>query len=266
MTFKLGRLPRDYTRRALVFEDYLDASALPPVPAGTVDRASRVTSSPMYANGPDPTAPPQIAATGIGDCEFARIGHMIQSWTAYAGEEVTIPVDNIVKAYSACTGYVLGDESTDNGATTQDTLEYWRKTGVPDSTGRVHKIGAYAAFAQPANEVTLKTAVYIAGNVAVDINIPESAQTQFGQIWEWEPSSPIEGGHAIALAKVLDPIYTGIMEYWTWGALQRATLAFNQHYIADSWFVLSEDWIQSNGDSIDGFNMAKLVADMADIS
>jgi hypothetical protein len=265
MTFKLGRLPRDISRPVPLFEDYL-TSALPVPFAGTVDRASRVTSSPMYANGPDPTAPSQIAADGIGDCEFARIGHMVQSWTAYAGEEVTIPVDNIVKAYSDCTGYILGNESTDKGATTQDTLEYWRQVGVPDATGKVHKVGAYAAYASPSNQNLLKLGVELTGNVAVDLNLPQSAETQFGSIWQWTPGSPILGGHAIALAKVLDPQFNGIYGYWCWGALQRATIAFNQHYIADSWLVLSEDWIQSNGDTIDGFNMAQLVADMASIS
>jgi len=60
----------------------------------------------------------------VGDCVFAACFHRIQEITKNAGAaEITIPDDDVLKAYSAVTGYVPGDESTDHGAEPADALK-----------------------------------------------------------------------------------------------------------------------------------------------
>lgn len=246
MAFKHGRLPRDTSRHALRLEDYVAASGLPTAPL-EVDRASKVASWPVYGNDT------------IGDCTCAAAGHMIQAWTAYAGTEVTLPQSDIITAYSAVSGYDPSTGANDNGAQLQDVCKYWQQTGVGG-----HKIAGYAALGDPTDLDLLRGVLSVFGAVYVGINCPESAQTQFGQVWEWEPSSPIDGGHAICLQQTVTD-ETGIMHFVTWGALQKATTAFVEHYVEEAWAVVSQDWVRANGTTIEGLDLAQLLADMKDV-
>lgn len=258
--FKYGRQPRDFSKPALRLEDYLSAGGLPPAPL-VVDRASKVASWPMYMNGPDPQNPP-ASLNGLGDCEIARYGHFIQAATAYAsGKMVTVPDSSILTAYEAVAGYDPQTGANDNGSTTQEALAYFQKTGLLDSSGNAHKIAGYAAFGDPTDLDLMRQILNSFGTVFVDINCPQSAQQQFGQIWEYVPGSPDEGGHAIDLQQVVTD-EDGILHFVTWGALQKATISFVEHYTADAWCVVSNDWIDANGTSIEGLNLTQLLADM----
>jgi hypothetical protein len=244
---KLGRLaPHSReTHPRLMLEDYADFSKLPKTPS-LVDRASKVTSWPMYLND------------SLGDCTCAAVGHAIQGFTAYASSEVTIPQNAVLGLYEAVGGYVPGDPSTDQGCNEQDILEYWSKTGVAG-----HKISAFAEIADCTNVAKLRQALYLFGTVYLGINCPASAQEQFskGEPWTYVRGSEIEGGHAIVLqeAKGSD------MSIVTWGALQGMQPSFAEHYIEEAWVIITPDWIAKNGNDVDGFNLASLQADFASL-
>ena len=242
---KYGRKPRDTTRWAPTLEHYLTAE-LPPAPV-IVDRASKVTSWPMYLND------------SLGDCTCATVGHEIEAWTAYATAEVTLPQDDILALYEAVGGYVPGDPSTDNGCEIQDILAYWQRTGVGG-----HKIAAYAALGDCTNLMLMKQCLQIFGTVYLGINCPESAESQFsaGEVWTVVPGSPIAGGHAIPLQR-WDNAPLGDLEVVTWGALQRMTMAFATEYVEEAWVPVSTDWITANDVTITGLNLAQLEADLA---
>src|SRR5271168_1950196 len=79
-SMKKGALPPDPRVVIPKIEDYLDVSSLIsglPAAPGIIDRESKVKAWPMYANGPDPAAPPVIASTGVGDCTCAGIAHFL---------------------------------------------------------------------------------------------------------------------------------------------------------------------------------------------
>lgn len=251
---KYGRLPRDTDRPALTLENYLTGAGLPPAPL-IVDRASKVSSWPMYMNGPDPANPP-ASPDGIGDCTCAAAGHMVQAWTAFAGTEHTIGDPGVLKAYEAVSGYDPVTGANDNGAQMQDVLAYWKKTGIGG-----HKVAGYAAMGDPTDLNLMRQVLNTFGTVYIGINCPASAQTQFGQIWEWEPNSPIEGGHAIPLQQVVTD-QDGIWHVVTWGALQKATIAFMEHYVEEAWAPVSQDWIDANGTTIEGLDLTQLLSDM----
>jgi len=247
---KLGRKPPDYSKPRLWAEDYFKASELPPF-RQPVDYCSEVTSWPMYLNDT------------LGDCTCAGMAHSVGAWTQYAqGAEATFTDNAIETMYSAVSGYVPGNESTDNGATLQSVLQYMNTTGLPDALGKRHTVQAFAQL-RDTGEIALDQALQLFGTVYLGINCPDSAMTQFenGQVWDYVKGSPIDGGHCIVL-QAIKPLPYGDYFLITWGKVQQATRKFMWTYLEEAWAVLSPDWLEANGDTITGLDVAQLTADM----
>jgi hypothetical protein len=269
---KRGYLPSDPERFRLTLENYVRADAavaLPPVPMSQdVDRAGKVTSWPMYCNGPDPANAQACPGSpdGCGDCTCAAIGHMIQAWTAYASSEVTVSPEAVIGLYSAVTGYDPQSGENDNGADPQSVLEYLRQTGITDSAGHTHKVAGYAAFGNPANELLLGQVLDVFGSVYVAVNLAQAQEDQFsaGQPWAYEAGSPSLGGHMICLQRRATG--TDILRYVTWGELQPANKAFQAHQAVDAYAVVTEDWIAANGTTVEGMDLEQLLSDMDAVS
>lgn len=243
---KLGR-NKPYSREdrpRLALDDYLDSAVLPK-PHAIVDRASKVNVWPMYGNDT------------IGDCTCAAVGHVIQAWTAFAGTEATIPESAVLTAYEAVSGYDPVTGANDNGAAEQDVLEYWRTTGVGG-----HKILAYAELRDLGNLTLAKTAVDLFGSLYLGIEVPESCMEQFqaGEPWDVVPGSPIEGGHAVPV-QYWGTNERGEIGVITWGKLQRMTRAFWDSYVEEAWVIITKDWLDAKGETIEGFDLAQLEAD-----
>jgi hypothetical protein len=98
----------------------------------------------MLGNGPDDSV--QKGFKGAGDCVFAGAGHETILWNALAGITVPITGKENISDYSAVTGYVIGDDSTDQGTDVRTALLYRQKTGILDSNGKRHKIGPFLAL------------------------------------------------------------------------------------------------------------------------
>ena len=228
----------------LSLDKYLTAS----VPPAVVDYASEVASWPMYGNDT------------IGDCTCACVGHQIQAWTRYTGAEVTVPQEDIIQLYSAVSGYDPATGANDTGATCQDVLTYWRKSGVPVAG---HKI---LAFAQLTDLSKVKDALCVFGSVYLGIQFPQSATDQFNadEPWDVVQGSPIEGGHAIPLQYA----GTGSCPYQvvTWGKLQGMTQAFLDAYCEEAWVIVTDDWLEKNGHTPEGLDLAQLGADLSQLT
>lgn len=266
---KYGRVDRDTRRWAPTLEHYLrprtNASAGLETVSSTmdVDRASKVTQWPMYCNGPDAGNPP-ASPDGIGDCTVAAMAHGYTALSVYAGKPQPLFSDHeIIKAYTAVSGYNPSTGGSDNGAQMQDVLAHNLSTGMTDTTGKTHKVISYAALGNPTDVMLLSRCLRTFGWVYVGINCPQSAQDQFGSVWTYVPGSPIDGGHAIGLHRRMP--YTsrvGVFDFATWGALQFVAIGFIRHYVEEAWVVVSEDWIEANGSSVDGIALAALEDDM----
>lgn len=255
MAYKLGALPRDHSRYAPTYEDYR-TDQLPVVSDSTdVDRATEVTAWPMYDND------------NLGDCTVAGIAHVIGAMAVYGGHPLPLFADTeIIKVYSAVSGYNPVTGTGDNGATLQSVLDYVKTNGITDLAGKTHTVVAYTALGT-ANDPTLLAEVLNSfGAVYVAINCPKSAQTEFGSVWTWQPCSPIIGGHCIGLHR-RQPIGStvGSSVFSTWGALQPVTPRFVKHYVNESWAIISQDWIDANGDSPSGLDLAQLMTDMQSV-
>ena len=259
---KYGRLPMDRGRRRLTLERYLDPRSqlcrhgLPPVPlTRDVDRASKVASWPMYRNDQ------------LGDCTIAGIGHMYGAWTTYASGTGALFTDDVIRSvYSRVGGYVPGDESTDNGCNMQDVLDDQKSNGITDSAGKLHKVAGYAAFGNPCDEHLIGQVLDVFGSVYVGCNVQQHMEDEFaaGTPWTWTPGGEVVGGHAICLQRRLGS-GGAPLEYVTWGALQPATKGFQAGAVEEAWAVVTEDWLQANGTTVEGLDLHQLLADMADV-
>lgn len=259
---KYGRLPLDPTKRRLTLEKYLNPrtpmsrAGLPPVPlTQDVDRASKVTSWPMYLNDQ------------LGDCTIAALGHMFGAWTEYAtGTEGLFADDQIQAVYSRVGGYVPGDPTTDNGCMMSDVLADAKANGITDVNGKVHLVAGFASFGNPGDEDLLGQVLDVFGTVYVGINCQQVIETEFadGKPWTWVQGDPVVGGHAICLQRRLGK-GSAPLEYVTWGALQQATTDFQSNAAEEAWAVVTHDWLSANGDTVEGLDLQQLLADMADV-
>lgn len=262
---KYGRKPFDPEKPRLVLERYLDPrqrltrAGLPPV-AGTadVDRSSRVPAIPMYLND------------AIGDCTIAGEAHLVGAVSVYSGHPEVLFADSEVQAvYSRVGGYVPGDPATDQGCNMADVLADLKANGITDVNGVSHQAEGYASLGNVADEDLLAQCLEVFGSVYVGFNVQQHMEAQFsaGQVWTWRPGDAVVGGHCVVLQRRYpEGSMHGILEYWTWGARQRADFGWQAHAVEEAWVVVTRDWIEANGTTVEGLDLTSLLADMADVA
>lgn len=253
----LGKRPATYDKRDLQFAHYR-TGALPAHPRiFGHEKFTAAKAWGMFGNGPDDSVAPGFQ--GAGDCVFASAAHQTMLWTAEEGRgPATFTGKEVISDYSAVTGYVVGDDATDQGTDIRAALKYRQKTGVLDAHGRRHKIGPYLAL-EPGNHENLYEALWLFGIVEIGIAFPASAMDQFdaGKPWSVVSGSPTEGGHDIPLVAKRAHI-----ECVTWGRIQPMTVGFFSKYCDEAWAILSPEALVE-GKSMEGFDLAALQADLA---
>lgn len=174
----------------------------------------------------------------LGDCTIAAVAHAVQVWTAATGSPVTAADSVVVNYYSLWDGYVPGDPATDQGGVETDVLDKWRKD--PDGF-HGYKLLAYAD-PDPGNRDHIKQSVVLFGGVYIGLNLPISAQSQIGSLWEYVGGRPgTWGGHAVFVAGYDAEGLTCI----TWGKLQKMTWEFWSRYCDEAHTLLSDIWMNS---------------------
>ncbi len=175
------------------------------------------------------------------------------------GNKLTISDDDIVKAYSAVSGFDASTGLNDNGAVLLDVLNYWRTNGIAG-----HKIAAFTQL-NPKNIKNIKAAIYLFGGIYVGVALPISAQKQ--DIWD-VPATGLTGdgavgswgGHAIC-ATGYDTQYVYCI---SWGKTKKMTWAFWKAYVDEAYVVISNDFATTK--SPNGFDMSALLNDVQALS
>lgn len=249
---RLGKAAPRRDSRTLKLASYL-LGALPPTPAKH-DLSGYIPGGNWG----------QMKNDAIGDCTCAAAGHMIMQWTAAAGKLVVPSDADIVAAYSAITGYAPNKPGSDDGAVELDVLNFWRTKGIAG-----HKIGAYAAV-EHRNHDHVRAAVYIFGGLYIGVALPKSAQNQ--NTWDvpnwltrWfldDPTPGSWGGHAVEVVAYDSKGLTVV----TWGKLQKMTWAFWDKYVDEAYALLSQDFLNGNGRTPDGFDLWQLTEDLRGVS
>jgi hypothetical protein len=235
---KLGKAPKRHDHRNLILARYLPAKL--PTPPSKIDHATKL--------------PADIGMMGndkYGDCTIAAAGHMVQSWTLYAGRGMkTIPDADILKAYFALS-------PNDEGCNMLDVLNYWRKTGIGGD-----KVEAFLEVG-PADLTMLKLAIEYFGSAYVGLSLPD--ENTFGP-WTTPTGAPNPyNGHAINVDDYDDDTQELICS--TWGASQfRMSYAWYKKYNDEAYAVLNDIMLtQASGLSPEGFNWVALQDDLAHI-
>jgi hypothetical protein len=276
---KKGALPANPRVVIPTLEDYIDVSALGrglPAAPGVIDRESKVSEWPMYANGPDPNAPPVIAADGIGDCCCAGIAHFLAAATAYSGKHpggVMFTDKAVIDMYSAISGYQLGNPSTDVGCQLQSVTEYMVTTGLADTAGKVHKFAGYFAIGDYTNLALLKQVANTFGGVYLGVYVSDETSNQYlnGQPWTLARPAANVGPYGIDHCVVLQYSafdVVGVADdqtVITWGIEQKINQAWAVTYIGQALGLITEDWVAANGTTVNGQSLAQLIADSKDV-
>jgi hypothetical protein len=277
--YKKGAIPHNPSIIIPKLEDYINVGALGgglPAAPRIVDRESKVKAWPMYANGPDPDAPPVIAQTGVGDCTCAGIGHFLAAATAFSGKVpggVMFTDKAILGMYSAISGYQLGNNNTDTGCMLQSVAQHMVNTGLPDTSGKVHKLAAYFAIGGYTNLGLLKQVANTFGGVYLGIAVSDSDMQAFdnGQPWTLPNPGSNVGPNGIDHCVVLQYSAFGVTGIGddetviTWGMEQKINQAWALTNIGQAMGLITQDWIAANGTSVNGQSLEQLIQDSRNV-
>jgi hypothetical protein len=232
---------------SLKFADIVDVSKLPPTPP-VFGHQSLMMNDNWFMLGND----------SVGDCVFAGAAHEHMLWTMEGGvPRARFTTADALRDYSAVTGYVVGNESTDNGTDMQTAASYRRSTGVIDADGVRHKITAYMALEEGRVD-QLAAAAYLFGAAGFGFQVPASAENQFstGQPWDVVAGDSLVGGHYVP---VVGRVANGNLVVVTWGRTQEMTPAFAQKYNDESLAYFDiETLAQNTRLSPEGFDIVAL--------
>jgi hypothetical protein len=250
---RTGKNAPVFDTRTLKFENYLAADAPPPPPV--VNWYKSVTDWLMLANDT------------LGDCTIASKFHDVQVAavnTVGLGADATAFTDaDAIKYYSLWDGYVPGDPNTDQGGVILNVLKQWQKQRLNG-----HRLFAFTSL-NPQNAEHVKKAIELFGVVDHGLELPISAQSQVGGLWdvvgdpENDPDSQPGswGGHDVSAAAY--DVTTGEIVVITWGALQRMTWKFWNTYVDEAYALIMGMTLANNPTGFTGFNLAQLEQDLA---
>lgn len=203
----------------------------------------------------------------VGDCVIAMMLHTIEAF--YLANGLTPPhiytADQAIQLYSAITGYVPGDESTDQGTNEDDAMAWWKGKGLLGD-----KIDAVASIDPQGKDVDRMMQVGMAefGAVQLAVMLPITAQNQT----EWKlvgnpdkdpDSAPGSwGGHGVPVI-AYTPDYEWVL---TWGTGLKMHADFRHAYVVQLFVPLSKDFINSKtGTSPLGLNYDTLREDLSTV-
>lgn len=254
---RLGKLPPVHDPRTLRLAYYLRQRELPPAPQ-FVDYTRPVL---------DATGFGMLVNDQLGCCVVAALMHLLMQQAAADGDPLPRPSsDDVIKAYSAIGGYVLGHSDTDNGCAMLDALKYAQQVGLPWRGKRI-KIGAYAKVNQrDAQQVA--SGLWLFGGLFAGFALPQTCAgaSSWGQVptvlnGDWSPGS--WGGHAVTESGLRGGISGDSYDSISWGAVYPTDSGFFQAYCDEAYVVFSERLVGEDSHCPAGFDKTELLADLA---
>jgi len=132
----------------------------------------------------------------LSDCTTAGAFHIAGSLIMNAGGTILWTDAQYIPFYSASTGYVPGDASTDQGGDEQEVLNFWKNNGLLADAS--HKIAGFMAV-NSRNIVEIKQAIALFGNVYFGVEMPDEWIKPFpeadGFTWDVAGNADENNGH-----------------------------------------------------------------------
>lgn len=241
---KLGAKPTPASTLAKVpyIHNYFEPTAAPLIPDQTRYSAG------MHGEWGD------LGNIDYGCCIFAGWGHYKQSVSSNAkGRPVTVTTDQVLDWYSACTGFNKNDPSTDNGAYAVEALNFFLRIGEIEAYGRVD-------VTSPDHKAR---ALNIFGGLYTVLAMPKAWQGK--SVWSggpnqsgiWAPWS--WGGHCVFTPDNNSSMtLTGV----SWGDLYDIT-EDAAPYMPEAYVIVTKEWLETDGDTIQGFKLDELKQQLA---
>jgi hypothetical protein len=226
-----------------------------------------------------PTAPPAIDYSAkpkaflseilgndvLGDCTAAGAFHIGGMLLANASAQIPYTQADVIKFYSATTGYVPGDESTDQGGNEQDVLNWWRQYGLLGNGS--HAITGWVAVNGNAAE-EVRAALWLFENLYFGVELPDAWINPMpgasGFIWAMAGDPDPDNGHCFAGVGY----DAGGVTIDTWGMSGTVTWDAVAKYAASAgqgelYAVLGQDAIdKATAKAPNGLDWSQLVADL----
>jgi hypothetical protein len=244
--FKYGRLPVKHSARSMRAE-FLMAATLDPLGA------------------PPPASNNYLAAVNVAwqmfgndtllDCTAADTAHTLMIRSANVGTIIVPTTEQVIGLYSATSGYVDGDPTTDNGAAELTVCNYLVSNGFVG-----HKADAVGTL-DPQNQDHLRWCQQLFGSCRLGLNLPGYAEDQFeaGQTWDVSTTGDqSEAGHDVPLVDFRN----GLFYVVSWGKLQAISPAAMYAWCEEAHCELYFDWIAAQGTAPSGFDLADLAGKM----
>lgn len=233
---KLGKGPAVFDTRRLQVKDFLERAT---APISLSWYGSMVSFGAMLNDT-------------LGNCTCAAPGHGIQIATLNTPDGLVTPPDAaILDLYEKSCGYNPSDPSTDQGGIIPNVLNYIRQNMLAG-----HKLWAYAD-PNVGDIEHIKESIVEFGMVDIGLQLPISAQSQVGTLWDVTSGSDAEpgswGGHSVIVCAYDANGLTCI----TWGALQRMSWAFWLKYCDEAHALLLRAWMERFG-AASKINLAKM--------
>ena len=231
---KLGRRPSRFDARTVKFADLF---------------VDKLPDFPMAMNKRDNAVPDRVSDYGnndVGDCTIASIAHLEEVWTENGRLGRLLTTEEVLAFYSLVTGYVPGDDTTDNGADMLTVLKRWRKDGVGGK-----KIVAFVQIDHN-NVEHVKSAINLLGGVYVGAELRTSAQ-QPGPWIGRDVRGDVWGGHCMSASRY--DRSGGVFR--TWGDLQPFDWDWWLRSVDECYGVISVSWFRGER-TPNGLDMLKL--------
>ncbi|MHB1957027.1 MAG: hypothetical protein ACYCOU_25200, partial [Sulfobacillus sp.] len=224
--------------RTLAIRSYLTPQLLPP--PESLDLTRGQTDFRMLMNN------------SLGCCTIAGALHQCMLWTLNTGLEDTVNDGEALEYYEKWCGYVYGNPATDQGGTLYDVLRAWKAQTLEGNS-----LDAYANV-DIQNVLEVKQAINLFGGMYCGLAFPNSAFSQ--NVWSLvADDGGLAGGHCVT-ACGYDATGPKVI---SWGRVYSVTWGFWLKYFNEGYALISPEWINKNGQSPTGLDMAQLNQDLA---
>ena len=225
--YKLGKLPVKLSPKTLNMSTILT-------------KATNLLEIPDTCNWGNGFDWPMWCNDTIGCCTQVSVASAIRIWTVATKKPMFLTDDDVITNYSAESGYIKGDESTDKGGVELDVLSKWVRDGYKGPAG-INQLYAFGSI-NVKNINDIKRAIYTLGGCYIGLVLPTYA-TELNGSNEWfidnDADNSIAGGHAVFLHGYDDNfIYLN-----TWGQSWKMTYDFFNTYCDEAYGLVSNDWL-----------------------
>lgn len=232
--YKTGKKPARPGAIHHKFSTLFDASSLP-VPPMVFGRTSYF---PEGGWG-------MLGNADCGDCVIAGGMHETMLLNALGGHGAPkFTGANAISDYSTITGYVPGNDSTDNGTDMVEAAKYRQRTGLIDANGVRHKIDGFVSL-KPGDVQEVTLAAYLFGVVGLGASLTANAEDQFdaNEPWHLTPHPGRAEGHYFPC---VGRNHEGNLLIVTWGRLHAVKPGWLAERMDEGIVYISREALRTN--------------------